>query len=150
MTTRIAGAFLAVLLAGCASGPHYWTKPGATAEMFKADHEDCVRGATIGYGVGSERAYKACLSQKDWVRIQGRGTQPPSVPHFRGIEGDDEFAQSAPEQLKDQMQRDQGRERISGEAYQCARGPRLFAASTAGRGLPIARPIWRGCPRDSG
>ena len=45
-----------LLLTGCASGPHYWTKPGATAEMFKADHEECVRGATIGYGVGSERA----------------------------------------------------------------------------------------------
>jgi hypothetical protein len=97
---------LAFLLAGCASGPYYWTKPGATAEMFKADHTECVRGATIGYGVGSERAYKACLSEKNWTRIQGRGTQPPDVPHFRGIEGDDEFAHSSPEELQDQLERE--------------------------------------------
>jgi len=40
-------------------------------------------------------AYKACMSQKGWRRIQGRGGQPPDVPHFRGIEGDDEFAAAA-------------------------------------------------------
>jgi len=112
-----------LLLAGCASGPYYWTKPGATAEMFKADHEECARGAAVGYGIGSERAYKACLSQKNWTRIQGRGTQPPDVPHFRGIEGDDEFARSSPEQLKDQLESERmsGRERYTGDAYQCAR-----------------------------
>jgi hypothetical protein len=32
------------------------------------------------------------MFQKGWTRIQGRGNQPPDVPHFRGIEGDDEFA----------------------------------------------------------
>jgi len=43
-------------LAGCASGPHYWTKPGATDESFLADHTPCFKDATIGYGVGSEKA----------------------------------------------------------------------------------------------
>jgi hypothetical protein len=97
MKPGVVAMLFALMLAGCASGPHYWTKPGATAEMFKADHDECARGAAVGYGIGSERAYKACLSQKDWVRIQGRGTQPPDVPHFRGIEGDDEFARPSPE-----------------------------------------------------
>ena len=80
-----------LVLVGCASGPHYWTKPEATPESFLADHAPCFKGATIGYGIGSEKAYKACMLQKGWTRIQGTGSQFPAVPHFRGPEGDDEF-----------------------------------------------------------
>src|SRR5215813_1635635 len=86
-------------LAGCASGPHYWTKPGATNESFLADHGPCFKDATIGYGVGSEKAYKACMLQKGWARIQGSANAPPSVPHFRGPEDDDDFKVASPEEL---------------------------------------------------
>ena len=86
-------------VAGCASGPHYWTKPGATSEMFLADHTPCFKDATIGYGVGSEKVYKACMLQKGWTRIQGINNQPPKEPHFRGPEGDDEFTTSSPDEL---------------------------------------------------
>lgn len=73
------------------------TRAGATPEVFNTDHAECLKGATIGYGVGSEQAYKACMRTKGWTRIQGRGSQAPDLPHFRGIEGDDEFATASPE-----------------------------------------------------
>jgi hypothetical protein len=87
---------ISVILAGCASGPFFWTRADATPEAFNTDHAECAKVATIGYGVGSEKAYKACMSQKGWTRVRGRGGQPPDVPHFRGIEGDDEFATAPP------------------------------------------------------
>jgi hypothetical protein len=85
-----------LLLAGCTNGPFYWTRAGATPDAFNTDHAECVKGAAIGYGIGSEKTYKACMSQRGWTRIQGRGSQPPDVPHFRGIEGDDEFPVASP------------------------------------------------------
>jgi hypothetical protein len=80
-----------LLLVGCASGPFYWTRSNATPESFLADHAPCFKTATVGYGVGSEKAYKACMLSKGWTRIQGRGGEFPDVPYFRGPEGDDEF-----------------------------------------------------------
>lgn len=82
------------LLAGCANGPWYWTRPDATDALFLADHEPCFKAAYIGYGAGSEAAYKGCMVSKGWTRVQGTGSQPPSVPYFRGPEGDDEFRSS--------------------------------------------------------
>jgi hypothetical protein len=80
-----------LLLAGCASGPFYWTHSNATPESFLADPAPCFKAATIGYGIGSEDAYKACMRSKGWTRVQGVGGEFPDVPHFRGPEGDDEF-----------------------------------------------------------
>jgi hypothetical protein len=80
------------LLAGCASGPHYWTKPGATSESFLADHTPCFKDATIGYGVGSEKAYKACMTQKGWTRIQVRGSQPPDADRAAADSSKEEMA----------------------------------------------------------
>jgi len=99
-----------LLLAGCGSGPHYWTKSGATPESFATDHGPCFKDATIGYGVGSEKAYKACMLQKGWTRIQGSANAPPSVPHFRGPEDDEDFKAASPEELmeKTRMERDAG------------------------------------------
>jgi len=42
------------LLVGCANGPWYWIRPGATDAMFLADHQPCFETATIGYEAGSE------------------------------------------------------------------------------------------------
>jgi len=101
----------ALLLAGCASGPFYWTKPRATSESFLADHAPCFKDATIGYGVGSEKAYKACMSSKGWARVQGSANAPPTAPHFRGPEGDDEFTTASPDELmqKSRMEQNMGR-----------------------------------------
>jgi hypothetical protein len=88
-----------LLLVGCASGPHYWTKLGATPESFASDHGPCFKEATIGYGVGSEKAYKACMLQKGWTRIQGTANAPPDAPHFRGPEDNEDFRTASPEEL---------------------------------------------------
>jgi len=111
-----------LLLAGCASGPFYWTKPGATDETFLADHAPCFKDATIGYGVGSEKAYKACMASKGWTRIQGSANAPPNVPHFRGPEGDDEFTAASPDELmqKSLMEQRKGR---ANEDPRCERSP---------------------------
>jgi len=41
----------ALLFAGCANGPIYWTRVGATEDVFLADHTPCFRAAYVGYGV---------------------------------------------------------------------------------------------------
>jgi hypothetical protein len=105
--------FGALLLAGCASGPHYWTKPDATSESFLADHTPCFKDATIGYGIGSEKAYKACMLQKGWTRIQGYSNEPPKQPHFRGPEGDDEFTTASPDDLMQRTLTEQSPERTT-------------------------------------
>jgi hypothetical protein len=102
-----------LLLAGCGSGPYYWTKPGATPESFATDHGPCFKDATIGYGVGSEKAYKACMLQKGWTRIQGYANAPPSVPHFRGPEDDDEFTVSSPGELMERTKAEQSKGRAT-------------------------------------
>jgi hypothetical protein len=99
MKIRTIALLGALVLAGCASGPHYWTKPGATSESFLTDPTPCFKDATIGYGIGSEKAYKACMLQKGWTRIQGYANEPPKQPHFRGPEGDDEFTTASPDDL---------------------------------------------------
>jgi hypothetical protein len=71
-----------LLLVGCASGPFYWTRSNATPESFLADHAPCFKTATVGYRVGSEKAYKACMLSKGWTRIQGRGGRVPRCPIF--------------------------------------------------------------------
>jgi hypothetical protein len=92
---RFHAAILAsVAIAGCANGPTYWTKSGATPDGFLADHKPCFQTATIGYGVGNEEVYKRCMRSKGWTRVQGTGGELPSVPYFRGPEDDDEFVLS--------------------------------------------------------
>jgi hypothetical protein len=79
-------------VSGCANGAIYWTKPDATDAAFQTDHQPCLAAAYVGYGAGNEQAYKGCMRSKGWTRVQGTGSQFPNVPHFRGPEGDDEFA----------------------------------------------------------
>ena len=92
-----------VLVAGCASGPWYWTKPGATRQVFLGDHEPCFKEATVGYSVGSEAVYKACMRTRGWTRVQGTGSQYPSVPHYRGPEDDDHFKESDQQRYRSQI-----------------------------------------------
>jgi hypothetical protein len=99
---------LAVLLAGCAYGPVYWTRYDATAEQFLADHRQCFGVATIAGGFGSTAAYRSCMGQKDWIRVQARGSQPVPEPHFRGPEADDDFkiaSTPTPEEVDEQCRR---------------------------------------------
>ena len=79
--------------AGCASGPHYWTKPGATSESFVTDHTPAsprMRHDSVT-GIGSEKAGQGLHAPEGWTRIQGYANEPPKQPHFRGPEGDYEF-----------------------------------------------------------
>jgi len=48
--------------------------------------------ATISVGFGSAAAYKSCMGDKGWIRVQARGSQPLPEPHFQGPEADEEFA----------------------------------------------------------
>ena len=84
-------ALCLTVLAGCAYGPVYWTRYDATPELFSADHRQCFDVATIATGVGSAAAYKACMGERGWIRVQAHGSQPVPEPHFQGPEHDDEF-----------------------------------------------------------
>ena len=88
---RRAILLLALLLAGCANGPFFRSRPGGGSTDFQADHAECFKAATIGYGIDSKKAYKACLSSKGWSRSR-TGDGLPDEKHFRRGEGDDEFA----------------------------------------------------------
>jgi hypothetical protein len=39
------------------------------------------------------------MYQKGWTRVQGLNSEPPTGPHFRGPEGDDEFTTASPDEL---------------------------------------------------
>lgn len=95
MTASLALVLALTLVTGCANGAMYWTRGDATPDMFRADHWPCFDTAYIGYGVGSEAAYKACMASKGWTRTQGTGSQYPSGVFFRGPEGDDDFTPAA-------------------------------------------------------
>jgi hypothetical protein len=61
MIKRTVALSLGLLLAGCAHGPFFWSRPGVGLADFQVDHAECFKAATIGYGIGSEKAYKALL-----------------------------------------------------------------------------------------
>jgi hypothetical protein len=103
MKTRLLIFVAALLCAGC--GQWYWTKADANLETFLADHEPCFKQATIGYGVGSEAAYKACMRSHGWSRVQESAVSEHEQladgtwrvinhPYFRGPEDDDEFRET--------------------------------------------------------
>jgi hypothetical protein len=110
-----------LFLSGCAHGPFFWSRFGAGPADFQVDHAECFKAATIGYGVGSEKAYKACLTSKGWSRSRTEDGLP-NDRHFRGVEGDDEFARSMSQDehrqqlLKEQQQR-------AADELACARPP---------------------------
>jgi hypothetical protein len=79
------------VLAGCAYRPVYWTRYDATPDLCNADHQQCLNVATISAGLGSAAAYKSCMDEKGWIRVQARGSQPVPEPHFQGPENDEEF-----------------------------------------------------------
>ena len=77
---------VAVGLAGC--GKFYWTKPGSTLEEFERDSADCARATSLNptaaaVGNVDTRAYRACLTQRGYVRQQ-HVTSPPDG--YRGFE----------------------------------------------------------------
>jgi hypothetical protein len=106
----LAFAAAGLLCAGC--GQMYWTKADATLDTFLADHDPCFNHATIGYGVGSENAYKACMRSHGWSRIQessvnerdANGAVITVHPHFRGPEDDDSFRDSDQARYRNQGQ----------------------------------------------
>src|SRR5262249_12660990 len=69
-----------------------WPRLLDSADLFNADHQQCFNVATIPAGFGSAAAYKACMGEKGWIRVQAVGSQPVPEPHFQGPEDDAEFA----------------------------------------------------------
>jgi hypothetical protein len=73
-------------LAGC--GKYYWTKPGSTIDEFERDSADCARATSINptaaaVGNVNMKAYRACLTQRGYVREQ----HPiPPADAYRGFE----------------------------------------------------------------
>ena len=84
---RIILVALALLIgAGCAR--YYWSKPGATAEQFSKDSQECVREASrtqgaVTVGVIDDKTYRACLRSRGYTRE--KKFEPPEG-WFRGIE----------------------------------------------------------------
>jgi len=91
-------AIVVLLVAGC--GKHYWNRAGAGADDFARDSGECARehalyrGGTRDFGIVLEDGYKACLTDRGWVRAQQREPTPPGW--FRGIEGDETVKFTAP------------------------------------------------------
>ena len=66
------------------------------------------------------------MRSKGWERIQGRAGQAPTVPYYRGPEGDDEFTTLSSDERKGQIRQDAGRA-MTPEEYQCARARRTMS-----------------------
>jgi hypothetical protein len=109
----LAFAAAGLLCAGC--GQWYWTKADATLQTFLTDHEPCFKTATIGYGVGSEAAYKACMRSHGWSRVQESAVSEHEQladgswrvthhPYFRGPEDDDSFRDTDQARYRNQGQ----------------------------------------------
>jgi len=87
-----------LVLTGC--GKHYWNKAGASADDFGRDSAECARAnalyrsGTKDFGIVLEDRYKACLTERGWVRAQH--LEPPPPGWFRGIEGDETVRFNAP------------------------------------------------------
>jgi hypothetical protein len=123
MRIRVSAATLALALivAGCAHGPFFWSRAGSVSSDFQADHAECFKAATIGYGIGAEKTYKACLTSKGWTRSRTADGLPDDK-HFRGVEGDDEFARSlTPEEHREQLLKEQ--QQGAADELACSRPP---------------------------
>jgi hypothetical protein len=91
---------LGLLLVGC--GKHYWGKPGASADDFTRDSNECARSnamymsANKDYGIVHAELYRACLQSRGWTRTQHHD---PPLGWFRGIESDEpvKFDQPPPQ-----------------------------------------------------
>src|SRR5437899_10414330 len=73
-------------IAGC--GKYYWSKPGASAEEFDRDSQECAQkssGASVTeVGIGLDEAgYRRCLRARGYIREQHVG---PPAGWYRGIE----------------------------------------------------------------
>jgi len=73
-------------LAGC--GKFYWTKPGSTIDQFERDSADCARATSVNptaaaVGDVDIKAYRACLTQRGYVRQQH---PTPPLDGYRGFE----------------------------------------------------------------
>jgi hypothetical protein len=94
MTRRLCALGLALvsLVGSTGCGRHYWSKPGAGADVFAQESAECARdnalyrSASREFGIVLEERYKAGLTDRGWVRAQQRDPPPG---WYRGIEGDE-------------------------------------------------------------
>lgn len=147
---------LALLAATTGCSRYYWSKPGATAEQFTRDNQECLGQAasTLPPGAAVEAAeqfYRACLNGRGYVR--DKQVEPPPPGSYRGIESGEEFAavartagqpsrQSFDQQLA-QLDDLKARGRITDEEYATMRR-RLVEGVTPGAltpAPPAAAPV---------
>jgi hypothetical protein len=121
MIKKTVALCLGFILAGCAHGPFFWSRPGAGPADFQVDHDECFKATTIGYGIGSEKAYRACLASKGWTRSRTNSGLPDDK-HFRGVESDEGFARSlSQEEHREQLLKEQHQR--AADELACARPP---------------------------
>ena len=92
----VTSALVLVLLSattGCSR--YYWSKPGATAEQFTRDNQECLGQASSTLPPGAaaeavEQFYRACLNGRGYVR--DKQIDPPPLGSYRGIERGEELA----------------------------------------------------------
>lgn len=80
-------AALAGSLGGCSR--YYWSRPGATGEQFDQDNRDCALQTSANpteasLGMVNDKAYRACLEARKWVRT--KEFTPPPPGSYRGFE----------------------------------------------------------------
>jgi hypothetical protein len=86
---------LALLAATAGCSRYYWSKPGATAEQFGRDNQECLGQAssTLPPGAAAEavkQLYYACLNGRGYAR--DKQIDPPPLGSYRGVESGEEFA----------------------------------------------------------
>jgi ABC-type uncharacterized transport system auxiliary subunit len=82
-----AAAALAISLAGCAR--YYWSRPGSSVEQFEQDSRECALRTSANpteasLGIVNDKAYRACLEARQWVRT--KESVPPPPGSYRGFE----------------------------------------------------------------
>lgn len=80
-------AALAVSLPGCSR--YYWSRLGSTVEQFDQDSRECALRTSANpteasHGIVNDKAYRACLEARQWVRT--KQVVPPPPGSYRGFE----------------------------------------------------------------
>jgi hypothetical protein len=80
---------IAMAIGVIAGGSHYWSKAGATEEMFWQDGGECARTAApnptaAAHGIVNDRIYRACLTARGWPRARHVDPAPPAASSETG------------------------------------------------------------------
>lgn len=63
---------LALVLAGCAADPIWWTKAGFDMQTFRQDDYACTKDANETRWGSSAALYRQCMTAKGYTETQGK------------------------------------------------------------------------------